>query len=159
METQARLIVDVARLDTGGERYAGELPSEILELGDSEILRPAGGIAYDVSVQLLGHELLVRGSLRQRLTCVCVRCAADFESVAEEGAFTTSVEIPDGTDFLDLTEEAREAIILALPGYPVCREDCKGLCMTCGANLNEVSCPCEKHIDPRLEKLKQLLNS
>ncbi|MCL1909850.1 MAG: DUF177 domain-containing protein [Kiritimatiellaeota bacterium] len=58
--------------------------------------------------------------------------------------FTTSVEIPDGTDFLDLTEEVREAIILAFPGYPVCREDCKGLCMTCGTNLNERTCACHE---------------
>jgi len=138
------LIVDVARLDAGGERYAGELPAEILELGESEILEPLGGVGYDLFVQLLGHELLVRGRVWQRLRCVCVRCAADFESVAEEGAFTTSVEISAGTDFLDLTEEVREAIILALPGYPVCREGCKGLCMTCGTNLNVKTCACRE---------------
>ena len=144
METQGRLIVDVARLDKGGERYRGELPSEILDLGGNEILAPVGDIAYDLYVQLLGRELLVRGALRQRLRCVCVRCAADFESEAVEGDFTTCVEISDETDFLDLTEEAREAIILAFPGYPVCREACKGLCATCGANLNEVTCACRK---------------
>jgi uncharacterized protein len=97
---------------------------------------------YDLLVQLLGSELLVRGSLRQRLACVCVRCAADFRSEAVDNEFATSVEISDGTDFIDLTEEAREAIILAFPGYPVCREDCKGLCMTCGADLNKAACKC-----------------
>ena len=144
METQGRLIVDIARIDKDGERYAGVLSAEILELGDSEILSPSGGIEYDLFIQLLGQELLVRGKVRQRLTCLCVRCAADFESEAVEEAFTTSVEISDGTDFLDLTEEVREAIILALPGYPVCREDCKGLCMTCGSNLNETTCRCRE---------------
>ena len=144
METQARLIVDVARLDDGGERYVGELAEEVLDLGDSELLAPAGGIAYNLFVQPLGTELLVRGTLKQRLRCVCVRCAADFADEATDDAFTTSVEFPAGTDFLDLTEEVREAIILTLPGYPVCREDCKGLCMTCGANLNKTDCDCHK---------------
>lgn len=144
METQARLIVDVARLDKGGERYRGELPKEILEMGDSELVAPAGGVGYDLFVQLLGSELLVRGRLWLRLRCVCVRCAAEFESGAADDEFTASVEIPDGTDFLDLTEEVREAIILTLPGYPVCREDCKGLCVTCGADLNKVTCSCGK---------------
>jgi len=138
------LIVDVARLDKGGERYRGELPEEALDLGASEILTPEGGIAYDLSVQLLDSELLVQGSLRQRLTCVCVRCAKDFGAEAVEAAFATSVEISDGIDFIDLTGEVREAIILALPGYPVCREDCKGLCMACGANLNKAACLCRE---------------
>ena len=144
METQGRLIVDIARLDKGGERYRGELPAGILELDGNEILKPVGGIVYDLSCQLLGSELLVRGALRQRLKCVCVRCAADFETEAAEGEFVVSVEIPDGSDFTDLTEEVREAIILALPGYPVCREDCKGLCATCGVNLNVTECACHK---------------
>ena len=144
METQARLIVDVARIEQGGERYRGELTAAVLDLGDSEMLKPVGGIVYDVFVQQLGPELLVRGSLRQRLVCVCVRCAADFETDAVDGDFVTSVEIPSGSDFIDLTEEAREAIILALPGYPVCREDCKGLCMTCGVNLNRGMCACHE---------------
>jgi uncharacterized metal-binding protein YceD (DUF177 family) len=138
------LIVDVARLDEGGERYAGELPAKVLDLGESEILAPAGGLGDDVFIQLLGHELLVRGRLWLRLKCVCVRCAVDFETEAADGEFVTSIEISDGTDFLDLTAEAREAIILALPGYPVCREDCKGLCMTCGADLNKAKCKCRK---------------
>ena len=144
METQGRLIVDIARLDKGGERYRGELPAKILELDGSEILTPIGDVAYDLSCQLLGSELLVRGTLRQRLACVCVRCAADFEAEAVDGEFMTAVEIPAGTDFTDLTEEVREAIILALPGYPVCREDCKGLCMTCGVNLNKATCACHE---------------
>jgi uncharacterized protein len=138
------LTVDVARLDQGGERYVGELAEGVLDLSDSEILAPSGGIAYDLFIQMLGSELLVRGTLRQRLTCVCVRCAADFETEAAETGFVTSVEISDGIDFIDLTEEVREAIILALPGYPVCREDCKGLCMTCGANLNKATCSCRE---------------
>jgi len=138
------LIVDVARLDPGGERYAGELAAGVLDLSDSGILTPAGGIVYDLFVQLLGPELLVRGTLRQRLMCVCVRCAADFEGEAADGEFMTSIEISDGIEFIDLTEEVREAIILALPGYPVCREDCKGLCMTCGVNLNQATCACHE---------------
>jgi hypothetical protein len=138
------LIVDIARLDKGGERYKGELPAKILELDGSDIHTPIGGVEYDLFIQLLGHELLIRGGLRQRLKCVCVRCAADFESEAREGEFTTCVEISPETDFLDLTEEAREAIILALPGYPVCRADCKGLCVTCGVNLNKTACKCRE---------------
>jgi len=60
--------------------------------------------------------------------------------------------------FIDLDPIVREQVLLALPGYPVCGEGCKGLCSVCGANLNERDCGCDRHVpDPRwagLEKLK-----
>ncbi len=144
LETQGRLIVDVARLEKGGEWYTGETAPELLDFGDSELLTPLGGIMYNLKVELLGTELLARGEVRQRLRCVCSRCADTFETEAAEKGFVFSSEINDTTDFLDLTEEIREAIILALPGYPVCREACRGLCMACGANLNAAECTCRK---------------
>lgn len=60
---------------------------------------------------------------------------------------------------IDLDPIVREQLLLALPGYPVCKDDCKGLCAVCGANLNERECGCDRHVpDPRwagLQKLKQ----
>jgi uncharacterized protein len=47
-------------------------------------------------------------------------------------------------------------IIVSLPIYYVCDESCKGLCASCGVNLNKSSCKCKKDIDPRLTKLKKL---
>jgi uncharacterized metal-binding protein YceD (DUF177 family) len=138
------LIVDVARLTAGGEWYRGETPPEILDLGESELFRPLGGIVYALFIQALGTELLVRGTLSLRLECVCSRCAGAFESEVAEPEFVASFEISEATEFLDLTEEVREAIILALPRYPVCREACRGLCLTCGANLNKRACACRK---------------
>jgi len=138
------LIVDVARLDEGGEWYKGETGPDLLDIGESEIVTPVGGMVYSLRAEALGKELLVRGEVRQRLRCVCSRCAAAFETEAVEPDFVCSVEINELTDFVDLTEEVREAIILALPRYPVCREDCQGLCMACGANLNTTVCSCRK---------------
>ena len=39
----------------------------------------------------------------------------------------------------------------------LCREDCKGLCSRCGANLNDGECDCKPERDPRLAVLEQLL--
>ena len=37
----------------------------------------------------------------------------------------------------------REQLLLRVPAYVVCREECRGLCPQCGANLNETTCACE----------------
>ena len=60
---------------------------------------------------------------------------------------------------LDLDELVVSDILLELPTKLLCKEDCKGLCSSCGRNLNEGKCGCEeKTVDPRLEVLRQLLD-
>jgi uncharacterized protein len=63
---------------------------------------------------------------------------------------------------IDLAPVVREQFLLALPGYPVCSDACKGLCSVCGANLNERECGCDRRVpDPRwagLEKLRSKSN-
>lgn len=47
-----------------------------------------------------------------------------------------------------------------IPMQIICKENCKGLCLSCGANLNEVSCNCDNLvIDPRFEALRSLFNN
>lgn len=56
-----------------------------------------------------------------------------------------------------LEDALREQVLLDLPLKVMCREDCKGLCPHCGANLNENQCSCEEPLeDPRWSALKEL---
>jgi uncharacterized protein len=62
-----------------------------------------------------------------------------------------------GSDYLDLAPLARDAILLDLPLAPLCRDDCAGLCPTCGADLNDGACDCPTDvIDPRWVALEAL---
>ncbi len=137
-----KLIIDMARLDKDGETYAGSVDDAVLEL-NGELLRSFGGLRYDLFVQLFGTELLVRGSLAQDFDAVCCRCGGDFDFTTTVDDFAVSLEVNEKTEFVDLTDELRQSIILALPSYPVCRQDCKGVCATCGKNLNEGPCACD----------------
>lgn len=59
---------------------------------------------------------------------------------------------------LDLYELVLTEVVLAIPTKHLCREDCRGVCATCGKNLNEGDCDCREAVgDPRLAVLKQLL--
>jgi uncharacterized protein len=58
---------------------------------------------------------------------------------------------------LDLAAWARDAIAEAMPATVLCRDDCAGLCPTCGANRNEVDCGCVVvETDPRWDALREL---
>lgn len=66
--------------------------------------------------------------------------------------------VPSGT--IDMDELVMTDVTLELPFKLLCRDDCKGLCPICGADLNVTTCDCNtKQVDPRLEKLKTLLDS
>ena len=62
-------------------------------------------------------------------------------------------------DSFDLSELLRADILLEIPSNFLCKEDCKGLCPSCGKNLNEGPCGCNLHqVDPRLEALRKLID-
>jgi uncharacterized protein len=98
--------------------------------------------------------------------CVCARCLKEFEypvhnhisaNLTEGGAG----ENPDGYflqgDKVDASEIIITEIILGLEDKLLCKEDCAGLCQSCGSDLNTSACDCKNEIDPRLAVLSQLL--
>jgi uncharacterized metal-binding protein YceD (DUF177 family) len=123
-EMEKNLVIDVARLKSDGESFEGEV--DIVDI-DEEFVKPFGGVRYNLTAQIFGREFLVRGRLEQDFDLVCSRCGKDFDDTIKVEDFTFSVELDDKSQFVDLTNEARESIILALPTYPVCDEACPGL--------------------------------
>ncbi len=78
------------------------------------------------------------------------------QSFLEEDAFT----YPAGADEIDLLPYVIGLIVSELEIKPLCKPDCKGLCVQCGHDLNEGACACPEAADgdPRLAVLKKLLN-
>ena len=102
------------------------------------------------------------------LDVVCDRCAEstklDFK-VPMNHILVSEVNDEDNDEYiiiedmkLDIEQLTLEDIYLALPSKFLCTDDCKGVCPSCGVNLNTSSCSCKKEVDPRLESLLELLN-
>jgi uncharacterized protein len=80
--------------------------------------------------------------------------ATDIEAEVRPESLDTAVY---DDEKIDLGELVREQIVLDLPAQIFCRPDCKGLCVTCGADLNDGPCECRgTEIDPRWAALKNL---
>ena len=141
-----------------------------LGLDVDEVHQTLGDLKVDyVRGQLLltrtTRGVLAKGQFHTALQTECVRCLESFHlelQVPMEEMFTFT-PAADPTYFideswLDLRKPLREQIVLTLPMHSLCRPDCKGLCITCGQNLNEGPCSCDtEEIDPRLADLKKLL--
>ena len=139
------MTIDLTTLGEDGRRFAGEEPAGILEWDPADdTLQPSSPVHYDFHAALFDTELVLRGRLSCRFTGVCNRCGGPMDLDVREDDFCVSLEVAEENSTVDLTNELREAIILALPSYPVCSPDCPGVCPRCGKRLADGSCGCEE---------------
>ncbi len=97
-----------------------------------------GPFEVDAFITSVDRELVVSVEIRCPLHLTCARCLEEFSSAVKADAVYSYKVQP--TDVVDITEDVRQEIILAYPMIPVCRPDCKGLCASCGQNLNAAPC-------------------
>ena len=141
------------------------------DLGSGLVLVPAGAdVDLDLRFEAVSEGVLVTGSAVAPLTGECARCLDPVTSTVEVSFQELYRYLPDpgedgadeerflDGDLLDLEPAFRDAVVLALPLSPLCREDCPGLCVECGARLADAG-PRHGHgedIDPRWGLLRQL---
>ncbi len=138
----------VARIPEEGSHYEGSDPGSIMQVENDPLIKEFGDVDYTLHVQRVSGELVVRGSLSVKVQMRCARCSEFFSTTVTVSDFLRAYSAPEGTDSMDITEDMREDILLHVPGFAVCRADCKGQCPQCGANLNEGPCECKKNDGP-----------
>ncbi len=144
------------------ERVEGRLAAPI-KVVDTE-LAAAVPVVVDTLLEWVSDGLLATGTVEGAWEAPCRRCLKPvrgelrvefqelFEADPREGE---SYRL--GPDHIDLEPLASEALTLSLPLAPLCTEDCRGLCSTCGADLNLGDCDCPPaHADRRWAALDVL---
>ena len=125
----------------------------------------SGEFRYD------GQNYIVEGTVRTEGEYECTRCLTPLThvqvtpfketfGVLKEWQNAEDAEIiPFDGETIDVTDLIRETLIINEPSQVLCQDDCKGLCVHCGANLNVSPCSCESFVvDPRLAVLRTLLD-
>ena len=124
-------------------------------------------LALDLRLESVSEGVLLSGTAQVSLIGECARCLEPLSSHLEvdlqqlyvyPGHEIDAEDDETGRlvdDYIDLEPVLRDAVVLALPLAPVCREDCLGLCPTCGARLADVG-PGHGHdqVDPRWAALE-----
>lgn len=132
-----------------------------------------------LSAYVVGGIVELSGQLTVKVEIPCGRCLAptlhtlksDFaqsyvnelpQVSGEDGeeielsAEEMGLELIDG-DVIDLTDEIQQQVVLLLPTHPLCSQQCKGLCIECGVDLNKEKCQCaDKKVSMHFAGLKDL---
>lgn len=150
------LKLSLGAVSRGEVRVRDDVPPDH-PMWEGSLVSLAGPLHVDLAARSVGEGVFVRGTVSGKLRLPCRRCLAEteheldetvdflFDEIAsdEEGEIEGEVyPLPERGDELDLTDAVREQVLLRVPQYVLCREECRGLCPRCGADMNEAPCDC-----------------
>jgi uncharacterized protein len=165
MKTHKTLQISVKSISETGKELSLQLGKEWFDRWREEdpgLEFTQANIRGAVNLAKHGRDILLRGHLEGCLDLSCSRClepfaaqvATEFEVLLvpapqreapdkELSAQELDLDVYSG-ETVDLEALVREQIILLAPLKPLCQESCRGLCPTCGANLNRETCSCKE---------------
>jgi uncharacterized protein len=175
LDPRAPLVLDTRELGRrpGSQRLMSFTAPAPADLGIEVLRVPEGSpVAFELRLEAVMEGVLVTGEAQAELVGECVRCleevrdevVADFQELFVYEESDTATHPQDGEDddvsrlegdLIDLEPLLRDTVVLTLPFQPLCRDDCPGLCIECGARLADD--PGHQHdepIDPRWSKLQ-----
>lgn len=172
LDPRAPLVLDTRELGRrpGSQRKLSlDVPAPA-QLGIEFLGVPEGDLIHlDLRLEAVMEGVLLTGTASATLVGECVRC---LDAISDDSRVSLQelymYDVPDNDededvskledDLLDLEPLLRDAVVLALPFQPVCREDCPGLCPECGARLaDDPDHQHEQAIDPRWAGLEGLV--
>jgi DUF177 domain-containing protein len=168
------LLLNLNKIRSAQERFeAVYQPGQFAADQDFTVVAPVS-LAFDIFKDKQQFRLV--GRVQTTIELPCGRCLEPYTAPVDQlfdlryhpharntGEGEIELEDDDLTtafyenDEIDLGHLMQEQFYLSLPMKPLCRVDCKGLCVVCGANRNEETCECKPEWeDPRLAALKKL---
>ncbi|WP_310962834.1 YceD family protein [Nocardioides terrisoli] len=175
LDPRAPLVLDTRELGRrpGSQRTKSLTVEAPADLGIEILGVPEGApVRLDLRLEAVMEGVLVTGTAQAELEGECARCLEPIEDTldvdlqelyvyddanhAEPDDEESDVSRLVG-DLIDLEPALRDAVVLALPFQPLCRDDCPGLCVECGAKLADD--PGHRHedpVDPRWAALRRV---
>jgi len=117
-----------------------EIKSAELDL-ETDLIKSRSDLKIKAQVYRITNALTVKLNIRAFLCADCSRCLEEFGWEFNKDV-QLSFPLDSDTTFIDLNPSIREEVILDYPIKPLCKINCKGLCVKCGKNKNEGGCNC-----------------
>jgi uncharacterized protein len=175
IDPRAPFVIDTTTLSRrpGSMREESRTVAAPADLGVEMVGVPEGtDIELDFRLEAVMEGVLISGTAHASLSGECARCLdpvtlpieVDFQELfvysdTRSGESAEDDEFRLEGDLIDLEPVVRDAMVLALPLSPLCRDDCPGLCSECGVRLADAE-PDHHHeaVDPRWAALQGMLD-
>ncbi len=161
--------IKISGLENGTYEYDFEADIDKIDLTEPLF----GKYSTNVVLNKFDDQIILEASTTAGANFICDRCGTEFKRTVKskykmiyllrsiEGAEEeiNIAYLPPDTNIIDISKEVRDYMVLSIPMKRLCKEDCKGLCVKCGTDLNETQCDCnDNEIDDRWKALMELKN-
>jgi uncharacterized protein len=161
-------ITDITRVNGASTRVEFEEAAPVGEPVAGYVLNTP--VSFEGTLTNVNGILELDGRLKVGYRTECYRCLKAVEGqldIRVRESFVNGKQDAEEIDayafegkLLDMGKAIEDNIVLNLPMKQVCAEDCRGLCRSCGADLNETTCGCgEDPINPQMEVLSKFFNN
>jgi uncharacterized protein len=160
--------INISNLSEGVHNYEFEESPSSVNLDD----RFSKQVLVTVELEKRRRQLFLTAHIKTTGKFVCDRCLEEFEREVvtdykmayvydpiDTAGFTKSkmahfedevTVLHPSTNEIFIDEDVRQYILISVPLKLLCKEDCAGLCETCGRNLNNNVCDCVKKSSPNI---------
>lgn len=125
-----------------GLEAADKIPLDVLGLTEKDGLWFISPLQVRARAEKVKNTVLVKTTIDGRYASFCSRCLKEIER-DWAGRFSFDFPVDRSSAFIEMDEDIRQEVLLNLPPRILCREDCRGLCPGCGADLNKEACHCD----------------
>jgi len=133
--------INIRQIKPVGIELTQTFPADFAGLTGEDDARFITPIKVKAEVSRAADEIIAGITAASRYESFCGRCLQEVKR-DWEASFLVAFDIDGKTEFIEMDEDIRQELVLNLPLRILCREDCRGLCVDCGVNLNNESCAC-----------------
>jgi uncharacterized protein len=168
--TVSVLRINISKLSEGTHHHSLKATPDEVGL-DSRFTKE---LQIEATLQKTSRQLYMRVEIKTGGVFTCDRCLEEFQQDLSSGYGVMFVSEQDSVEgdgeevqvlstdstHVDLADDVRQFVVLGLPQKMLCREECAGLCPTCGSNLNLGKCECRQdEADSRWSELQKILKN
>ena len=163
------MILDLEKLTSDAEKISED---EVVRFRDASGGENRIDCHIDLDVRKVGETFYIHADLKRTFSTPCHRCLESasyevepsFDLVVRRsrehrgtgGGEEDFLTLPFGQAQISLDQQIYENLVVNITMQIVCNDQCKGLCPSCGANLNREKCGCQTDPNPRWDALKKL---
>lgn len=125
------MIIDLRNLRDGIGSIDGESDSDVFSFSKEDVIQAKTGYRYELDIELFEDLLTLKGKISADFSMLCSRCLERFDGTISLDDYLYAEEL-EGRAMIDLTNQVREDIVLALPAHPTC--DKQGKASVCSAD-------------------------
>lgn len=145
VEDMETLKIKIKDIQSSGLKESLQVAAKDLGLEGTDDVHFLDPVKVDFNLEKVSNMVLANVKVIAKISTICGRCLEEVrEELKENLEFNFSIDQRD--DFIDLTEDIRQEMVMDIPVRVLCKQDCKGLCVHCGVNLNTEKCQCASSV-------------